>query len=330
MLGNMGGIIVKMDLSKLRRRLTLEWLRLLLLSRRLPDDRLFLHAAYRTYLKREPDEAGLRYYEQAIRLKSISKEDVLRSMVQSLEFRTLHGLPVHYLDALHQARIILVKYFLPPAELILDLGGALGSSLEGPLIAMGYSHKVREITIVDLPPEERFESSGAAARGGAGSPPQFVTRDGVVIRGLYRSMVDLSPIADASIDMVWSGESIEHVTEEEADIVCQESFRVLRPGGYFCLDTPNAAVTRLQCPDEMIHPEHKKEYRAEELRAKLEKWGFEVVDAKAVCPMPESVRTGKFDSDEIIRNMMITDNAEDGYLFYLKAVKPNRSAYSAD
>lgn len=119
-----------------------------------------------------------------------------------------------------------------------------------------------------------------------------------------------------------SGESIEHITEEEADSVCRAVYRVLRPGGYFCLDTPNAALTRLQSPDKMIHPEHKKEYYVHELRSKLERWGFEIIDVKAICPMPASLQSGVFDYGEAIRNIGLSDNSQEGYLFYLKARKP--------
>ena len=51
--------------------------------------------------------------------------------------------------------------------------------------------------------------------------------------------------------------------------------RVLRPGGYLGLDTPNARVTRLQ-QDEFIDPDHEHEYTDAEMRAKLTAAGFEV------------------------------------------------------
>ena len=55
-------------------------------------------------------------------------------------------------------------------------------------------------------------------------------------------------------DLVYSGQSIEHVTPSDADIVIKEVARVLRPGGWFALDTPNARVTRVQQPD-LIDPD---------------------------------------------------------------------------
>ena len=38
-------------------------------------------------------------------------------------------------------------------------------------------------------------------------------------------MADLSFAEDESVDLIYSGQSIEHVTEDEGDIVLKESFR---------------------------------------------------------------------------------------------------------
>ncbi|HEY3231396.1 MAG TPA: methyltransferase domain-containing protein, partial [Roseiflexaceae bacterium] len=142
------------------------------------------------------------------------------------------------------------------------------------------------------------------------------------IHYLYRSMADLAAFKDQSMDLVISGESIEHIEEADADVVCREAYRILKPNGYFCLDTPNAALTRILSPDKLIHPEHKKEYYVHELKDKLERAGFAIVDSKGICPMPESLRSNAFDYGEMIRNIRLSDNPEEGYLFYIKAVKP--------
>ncbi|MDQ4078188.1 MAG: methyltransferase domain-containing protein [Chloroflexota bacterium] len=279
------------------------------------DDEMFLRAAYRAYFKREPDEDGLNYYLPALQRKSMNKLDVLRSFTQSNEYRQVHNLPIHPLNALHQARMMLIQHCLPEAEVIVDLGGASTDYTEGALLGSGYPHKPREIIIVDLPPEERMLPS-------AESFQEYITSEGIKITYLYRSMVDLSPIEDESVDMVFSGESIEHVTEEEGDSVCREAYRVLKQGGYFCLDTPNATLTRLESPHQLIHPEHKIEYHVQELKDKLNRWGFEMLEEKAVCPMPESIASGDFSYDEMVQHIGLSDNAEEGYLFFLKAVKP--------
>jgi len=122
--------------------------------------------------------------------------------------------------------------------------------------------------------------------------------------------------------LVFAGESIEHVSETEAWTVCAEVFRILKPGGYFCLDTPNAALTRLQSPERLIHPEHKREYMVHEIKGMLERTGFVISQTLGICPMPQSLRRKVFDPKELIRNIGLSQNPEEGYLFFIKAVKP--------
>ena len=297
-------------------RLLIEETRLVLETRQWPDNESFLRAAYLAFLKREPDEDGRQYYLKALERNSLDWPGVLRCLVRSNEFRQVNGFPVNPLDIQHYSRMILVQQCLPPAGVIVDLGGAAENDREGALLIMGYSHCPRQIIIVDLPSTQRTWQVNA-------EPFQsFVTTNGTSVRYLYRSMTDLAPIRSESVDLVWSGESIEHVTEAEADIVCQEAYRVLKPGGYFCLDTPNAALTRLQSPDAFIHPEHKKEYQVHELRVKLERWGFQIIEAKGICLMTQSLQRGVFDIGETVRNIGLSDKPEESYMFFLKATKP--------
>lgn len=300
-------------------RFLFEYSRIVVKTRQWPNDTLFLQAAYRAFLKRELDEASQSYHLQALQAKHTTWWGVLHSIVQSDEFKLVYPLPAHPLYKLHEVRMKLVQNCLPPAQVILDLGGA-GSRghPEGALLAMGYPHHPAEIIIVDLPPTQRLNGGQ-----GAENSPIFVTKENIHIRYLYRSMSNLSDIASETVDLVFSGESIEHITEAEADLVCQEVYRILRPGGYFCLDTPNAALTRLQSPGAFIHPEHKKEYDVHELQSKLEQWGFAVIESKGLCPMPESFRTRLFSYKEMVHNADLADTPETSYLFFLKAIKPN-------
>jgi SAM-dependent methyltransferase len=289
----------------------------LAVHRKLPTRELLLRAAYRAFLKREPDPEGLDTYLQALSDKRMTCRDILSAIVRSDEFREVDGLRKHPLDALHEARLELVRERLPKADVIVDLGGASRGDPEGALMVMGYPYSPTEIVIIDLPPDVRIGDSQSWE-----TRKEVRTRAGTRIRYLYGSMADLSRIPDASADMVFSGESIEHVSETDGDAVCREAFRVLKPGAFFCLDTPNGALTRLQSPTELIHPEHQVEYRASELKSKLEKAGFEIVEALGICPMPETRRTGIFDARELVDNVGLSNNPEDGYLFYFKARKP--------
>jgi len=242
------------------------------------------------------------------------KVDVLRAMLESNEFKKMYNLPVSPLNALHQARMMLVQKHLPKARFILDLGGTADDHPEGALLVMGYPYKPAEIIIVDpvLPKSLREY----------GRNPEWMTPEGVLIRYYQGSMTDLSWIPDESMDLVFSGESIEHISEAEAQIVCMQVYRILRPGGYFCLDTPNAALTRLQSPENLIHPEHKKEYLIHEIREVLERNNFLIAEEIGICPMPVSLSQRSFDPRELVQNVGLSKNPEEAYLFFVKAVKP--------
>jgi len=56
---------------------------------------------------------------------------------------------------------------------------------------------------------------------------------------IVASITDMSPVADASVDAVYSHHNIEHVFSHEVPRVLAEFFRVLRPGGTVLLGTPD-------------------------------------------------------------------------------------------
>ena len=98
-----------------------------------------------------------------------------------------------------------------------------------------------------------------------------------IIKG---SAFDL-PFRDNYFDLVYSGQSIEHITEPECDTVLREVYRVLKPNGFFCVDTPNAKATRLQQKD-FIDPDHKIEYTHPQFSEKLIQAGFQIEEAKGM------------------------------------------------
>ncbi|WP_127534306.1 methyltransferase domain-containing protein [Paenibacillus kobensis] len=73
------------------------------------------------------------------------------------------------------------------------------------------------------------------------------------------------PFADETFDAVVSFETIEHV-ESGYDWI-RESARVLKPGGWFIVSTPNRAVTNASnyWEDQPFNPHHRFEYRTGEL-----------------------------------------------------------------
>jgi glycosyltransferase involved in cell wall biosynthesis/SAM-dependent methyltransferase len=278
----------------------------------------FVDQAYWHILGRAPDLDGFNYFTGRLAQGRCSRREVVASLVHSVEFRTQPRPKLGLVETLHMVRCQLVRR-LPQADHILDLGGAALNSIQGALLVMGYPYHVRSLTIVDLPPADRL---GEYAYGSREGEAGWIDTEMGPVRYLHTSMTDLSDVEDGCIDLVFAGQSIEHVSEEEGQQTMQEVLRILRPGGYFCVDTPNAAVTRIQLPGGFLHPEHRAEYQVSELVARLEATGFEIESMLGICPMPRTVQTGIFHEQELLDNAVLSDEAEICYLFAVECTKP--------
>jgi SAM-dependent methyltransferase len=223
-----------------------------------------------------------------------------------------------YVESLHMARCLMVRD-VPAADVIVDVGGAAPASIQGALLVMGYQHCFNRLTIVDLPPQRRFGRDYTQAD--EESTEAWISTEMGDIRYAHGSMTDLSALESQTVDLVFSGQSIEHVSRDDARLVLQEARRVLKDQGILFLDTPNARLTRIQSPEAFIHPEHKVEYRPAELARMIEDSGFAIQTIGGICPMPISAQRGVFDPQELIRNVRLSDNPEAAYAFYIQAAK---------
>jgi predicted SAM-dependent methyltransferase len=298
--------------------------RLLRRRRRMLSERLgrtsFIRLGYELILGREPDPRGFADFQKRFRSEGMTRAEFRKALLYSAEFQRVRRHPEAFagvtygLIALHESRTLMVRG-LPTAEVILDLGGACEGQPEGALVVMGYPYAFGSLTIVEPPATERHDLYKGACRD---EVQTCLTQRGEV-RYLFRSMADLAPVPSGSVDLVFSGESIEHVTKEEAGRVFAEVRRVLKPGGSFCFDTPNRRVTRIQVGDrQFINADHKHEYTHSELMGMLERHGFTVVEAKGLNWVPESVRCGRFIEEELIANVGMFDDIEDCYLLYYR------------
>ena len=279
--------------------------RSLLLHARHWRDPIVVEVGYRAVLQREPDPWGRRDFLGRFGSGSITVEQFGRELVESPEFERVQATR-SLSRSLHHSRCAFVRS-LPPARRILDLGGTNLQHEHGAMVTMGYPYTFEELVIVDLPPGERHPLYN---RGGVRADTS--SRQGRITYA-YHSMEDLSDYADESIDLVYSGQSIEHVPVDVADKVLDGALRVLRPGGVLALDTPNARVTRLQQP-ELIDPDHKYEYSPEELDEKLTRAGFDIVERKGLNLGLQSAATGRFEEAELAENVGIFSDPAACYL----------------
>jgi hypothetical protein len=253
----------------------------------------FVRIAYQVMLRRNADPNGLDNYVAHLNNNTLSPDGVLDEMLTSEELRDVPF--KNLLRSLHHSRCDFVRMY-PRARRILDLGGTAQGDPVGALVAMGYPYDFEQLVIIDLPAEDRHELYGFRAA------TDTVSSERGPVEYRYHSMVDLSQYHDASFDLVVSGQTIEHITEEEARKMLSDVHRVLEPGGWFCVDTPNRRATQMQLGDLLSNPDHKLEYTDAQLRALLEESGFEVTGEYGLNNLGEPGVRNDWDDDECAKN----------------------------
>jgi predicted SAM-dependent methyltransferase len=224
--------------------------------------------------------------------------------------KSLRHAKINHLYFIHQARLKMVTQLLPKARRILDIGGA-----NCPLYEMGYNHDFEYMCMVDLPVADRHEDFKKVWSYKAA---QVETR--------YISMTDLKGFSDNSFDLVWMGQVVEHVSKEDALLSVKEAHRVLAPGGLLIMDTPNRRLTKIHVAteglgDRFIHPEHKFEYEAHELKELAISGGFDVTKTLGICEMNQSAQKKSFFYEDFFLGNPISNRAEDSYILYIECKK---------
>lgn len=69
------------------------------------------------------------------------------------------------------------------------------------------------------------------------------------------TMLDMSGVADASVDAVFSSHNIEHIYPHEVPVALGEFLRVLKPDGFFVVTCPDLqSVCALVAEDKLVEP----------------------------------------------------------------------------
>src|SRR6185437_14495982 len=172
--------------------------------------------AFNVILNREPDTVGGADYAEKLANGELSRHGVAEALAHSEEFR--RRVPIgNVLLSMHVSRSDFVAG-LPRAAHILDLGGTHQGLPDGALVHLGYPYPFEQLVVVDLPVEERDEIYQG---GSMGEPVQSELGP---VEFAFHSMTDLGRYADGSFDLVYSGQSIEHVGEDDGDRVAREAF----------------------------------------------------------------------------------------------------------
>ncbi len=276
----------------------------------------FVRAAYQIILRRPGDPAGVRNYVEHLRNGTLTPAGVLDEMLTSMELR--QNVPYrNRLRSLHLSRCDFVR-MLPRASRILDLGGTDQDNATGSLVSMGYPYDFESLIIVDLPHDDRHDlythserRRARAITARAGRVPVSLDGRPVGVRG--RDASTSSSAARASSTS----------REAEAHTMLAEVRRVLAPGGWFCLDTPNRRATAVDLGDDFSNPDHKIEYTDAQLAQMLVDAGFTIEARYGLSYVGESLAKGEFDPEEVARNHGVYADIDACYLLaYICRVGP--------
>lgn len=160
----------------------------------------------------------------------------------------------------------------------------------------GPGHLMRKLLDAGVPCAglEFSERSVREARDALGPHPLF--------RGVVHATTVPTPGAEASYDVIFFIEVIEHLLEQQLSATLQELARLLAPGGHLVVTTPNAEeldAGAILCPDcgATFHRwQHMRSLTRARLAELLREHGFDVVHAQAtyfarLSPIQRAART---------------------------------------
>jgi SAM-dependent methyltransferase len=153
---------------------------------------------------------------------------------------------------------------------------------------------------------------------------------------IANTVSDMSDVATASCDLVFSGENLEHLWPDEVTGFFLEAWRVLRPGGALVVDSPNRNITR---PLSWSHPEHTVEITVEEAKRLATLAGFDATKVAGIwlCRDPGTGRMLPFDPSQSDGEWSLPErlvaaeaNPECSFLWWLEAVRSDRLPEKAE
>ena len=99
------------------------------------------------------------------------------------------------------------------------------------------------------------------------------------INWIANSVGDMRSVADSSVDLLFSGQNIEHLSQQDLAGFLIESSRVMKNDGLLVIDSPNRSITQ---HFGYIQPEHTLELTADEMVTLLDASGFEAIEVHGI------------------------------------------------
>ena len=93
------------------------------------------------------------------------------------------------------------------------------------------------------------------------------------------SVSDMKDVPSRSIDILFSGQNIEHLYFDDMGGFFSEAFRVVKPGGHICIDSPNRLITQ---EVGYTQPQHVLELSKDDIHRLLEASGFRITSTSGI------------------------------------------------
>jgi SAM-dependent methyltransferase len=96
---------------------------------------------------------------------------------------------------------------------------------------------------------------------------------------IQNSVSDMKDVPSKSIDILFSGQNVEHLYIDDMVGFFHEAFRVVKPGGHICIDSPNRLVTQ---EVGYTQPQHVLEFSKDDIHRLLDASGFRIVSTSGI------------------------------------------------
>lgn len=282
-------------------------------SGRLESDEDYVRMAYLVLLRRQIDPVGLRAWRDVIAAGRFDQQNVIKTILASDEYLSRFGIDLVSIQ--HQSRQEWIKT-VPHFDRVLDIGGSSPTLREGSLIELGYLHRPRRIDILDRPPEQQYWGMPQYDQS---APAQFDWGEVSYFHGSGERIAEVAALQDRRYDCVFMGQAIEHIYPESLPEMLGWIRAHLAPGGRLVFDTPNRRLTKVQCPNSLIDPDHKYEYTPDEMEQVMTTAGFRVTKKTGMVHLPKQAVSGHYDPREFAEGALVSDDVDACYLFAFEA-----------
>jgi hypothetical protein len=129
---------------------------------------------------------------------------------------------------------------------------------------------------------------------------------------IANSVERMEAVSDASVDLVFSGQNLEHVSANSLSGFVLEASRILKDQGLLAVDSPNRAVTQHLG---YVQPEHTLELTVDEMTQLLTLAGFGIVDVRGIWLVVDPITHQRMQIGSSEANEMSTAQRQQGARF---------------